>query len=117
MLDYHRQHEAELTVGVRQYEITVPYGVVESDGERVRGVREKPVLEFFVNAGIYLLEPSVAPSIPRGERSDMTDLIERLVAEGRSVVSYPITEYWLDIGQPEDYEKAQRDLADGKLSP
>jgi dTDP-glucose pyrophosphorylase len=116
MLDYHRQHQAELTVGVRHYEIAVPYGVVESAGSRVERIREKPVLGFFVNAGIYLLEPSVAPGIPRGERFDMTDLIERLLAEERTVVSFPITEYWLDIGQPEDYERAQRDLADGKLS-
>jgi dTDP-glucose pyrophosphorylase len=107
MLAYHRDHGADATVGVRQYEIQVPYGVIECDGMRVRGVREKPVLSFLVNAGIYLVEPTVRRYIPDGERFDMTDLIERLVEKGRHVVSFPIVEYWLDIGRHGDYQQAQ----------
>jgi len=110
MLTFHREHGADLTVGVRQYELQVPYGVIECDGPRVRRLREKPSLGFLVNAGIYLLEPSVYRYIPSGQRLDMTDLIERLLAEGRTVVSFPIVEYWVDIGQLEDYEKAQEDI-------
>jgi NDP-sugar pyrophosphorylase family protein len=106
MLAYHRDHGADATVGVRQYELQVPYGVVECDGVRVRGVREKPVLTFLVNAGIYLLEPAVRRHIPDDQRFDMTDLIERLVEKGRHVVSFPVVEYWLDIGRPGDYEQA-----------
>lgn len=107
MLVYHREHQAELTVAVRQYDIKVPYGVIECDGPMVRGVSEKPVIGFFVNAGIYLLEPTVYRYIPTGQRFDMTDLIQRLLREGRPVVSFPVREYWLDIGQREDYEEAQ----------
>ena len=110
MLAYHREHQADLTVGVRHYDLKVPYGVIECEGPVVRGVNEKPVISFFVNAGIYLLEPVVYRFIQNGERSDMTDLIHRLVQEGRSVVSFPIREYWLDIGQPEDYEQAQEEV-------
>jgi len=110
MLAFHREHGADLTVGVRQYELQVPYGVIECDGPRVRRLREKPSLGFLVNAGIYLLEPSVYRYIPSGQRFDMTDLIERLLAEERMVVSFPIVEYWMDIGQLEDYEKAQEEI-------
>jgi len=109
MLAYHREHQADLTMAVRQYDVNVPYGIVECDGPMVRGVTEKPVLGFFVNAGIYLLEPSVCRLIPNGQRFDMTELIQRVVGEGRAVVSFPIREYWLDIGQHEDYVQAQAD--------
>ena len=85
----------------------MPYGVVECDGSRVVGLSEKPVLNCFVNAGIYLLEPAVYGLIPNGQRFDMTDLIQRLLQEGREVVSFPVREYWLDIGQSADYEQAQ----------
>lgn len=110
MLDFHREHGAELTVGVREYEFEVPYGVMRCDGERVLGVEEKPRLQFFVNAGIYLMQPSARRSIPRGERFDMTDLIARLTAEGRAVVAFPIVEYWIDIGREDSYQKAQDDV-------
>ncbi|MBI3011687.1 MAG: nucleotidyltransferase family protein [Candidatus Omnitrophica bacterium] len=110
MLLYHREHQADLTVAVRQYDVRVPYGVVECEGPNVRKISEKPALILFINAGVYLLEPAVYQYIPNGQRLDMTDLIQRLLSEGRSVVSFPIREYWLDIGQREDYEQAQADV-------
>lgn len=115
MLAYHQEHKADLTVAVRKYDLNVPYGVVENDGAFVRGLVEKPSLSFFVNAGIYLLEPSVHHYIPNGQHFDMTDLIQRLLEEQRPVVSFPIVEYWLDIGQAVDYEQAQEDLWNGRI--
>lgn len=115
MLKFHREHEADLTVGIRQYELQVPYGVLECDGPLIKGVHEKPTYKFFVNAGIYLLDPTAQSYIPAGERFDMTDLIETLIAAGRRVVSFPIMEYWLDIGRPDDYEKAQADHDQGRI--
>jgi dTDP-glucose pyrophosphorylase/CBS domain-containing protein len=114
---FHQEHGAQMTVAVRRYEVQVPYGVVECDGVRLVGLREKPELNFFVNAGIYLLEPSVYRHIPPGEHLNMTDLIDLLVASGDSVVSFPVREYWLDIGQHADYERAQRDAVNGKWLP
>lgn len=111
MLEFHRDQKAELTLGVRRYAIDVPFGVVESDGGLVRELREKPSLSFFINAGIYLLEPRAWDSIPEGIHFDMTDLIQALIDEGRVVASFPIIEYWLDIGRPEDYQRAQDELA------
>ncbi|MCB2103000.1 MAG: nucleotidyltransferase family protein [Rhodobacterales bacterium] len=116
MLDFHREHEAVLTVGVRRYEVPVPFGVVEADGARVTALTEKPVLSHFVNAGIYLLEPDVLDALPPGDKLDMTDLIQRLLDAGRMVASFPIHEYWVDIGQHQDYRRAQADAAAGRLS-
>ncbi len=115
MLDFHREHQADLTVAVRRYDLQIPYGVIETEGVKITQVREKPLYTFFVNAGIYLLEPNVYQFIPNNERFDMTDLIDRLIAEGRTVISFPIREYWLDIGQPDDYKQAQEDLQNGRL--
>lgn len=115
MIAFHREHHADLTLAVRRYDLHVPYGVVDCEGVSVRYLKEKPSLNFLVNAGIYLLEPTVYRYIPNGERFDMTDLIQRLLDAGRPVVSFPIWEYWLDIGEPTDYERAQEDVKNGKL--
>lgn len=116
MLDYHQHHGARLTMGVRHYGMKVPYGVVECDGPLVTALREKPEVGFFVNAGIYLVDPAVCAEIPEGRRFDMTDLIASLVEKGEPVASFPIHEYWVDIGQIDDYERAQRDVSSGKLA-
>jgi NDP-sugar pyrophosphorylase family protein len=110
MLEFHRDNAAMLTVAVRQYDVQVPYGVVETRGVEILGVKEKPVVQFFVNAGIYLLEPGVHASLVANERLDMTDLVTRLIDAGQRVVSFPISEYWIDIGQREDYTRAQDDV-------
>ncbi len=113
MLNFHRKHHALLTVGVRKYDVEVPFGVVELDEVHVNHIREKPSFTFFINAGAYLLEPEVCDFIPSGRRFDMTELIQTLIEAGRVVVSFPIMEYWLDIGHHEDYAKAQEDVRNG----
>lgn len=111
MLKYHREMKAELTVAVCQYDFNIPYGVVECSGPLIREIKEKPRMAFFVCAGIYLVEPSALKLIPKRKHFDMTDLIARLTGTKRRVVSFPIREYWLDIGRPDDYEQAQKDAA------
>jgi NDP-sugar pyrophosphorylase family protein len=115
MLMYHRKHRAEITVGVRKYEMQVPFGVVQCEDVKITGLQEKPSLNFFINAGTYLLEPSAYDSIPEGQPFDMTDLIKKLIAEGRTVVGFPIMEYWIDVGRPEDYKKVQEYVMDGRI--
>lgn len=110
MLNYHRENHAVMTVAVRQYDIKVPYGVIECKGSLVSSLKEKPQMNFLVNAGVYLLEPKVYEFIPNGEHFNMTDLIQRLLDAKHIVASFPIIEYWLDIGQLADYEKAQDDV-------
>lgn len=108
---YHREMAAELTVAVTQFDLQVPYGVVECDGALVRRIAEKPTYPFLIGAGIYLIEPAAFAFIPKGQRLDMPELIEALVREGRRVASFPIREYWLDIGQHTDYARAQEEAA------
>ncbi|QDS95824.1 D-glycero-alpha-D-manno-heptose 1-phosphate guanylyltransferase [Roseimaritima multifibrata] len=110
MLDFHRENSADLTVAVRQYDYQVPYGVIEAEDSVVKSLREKPKYQSLVNAGIYLLEPTVRRHIPLDTRYDMTDLIDTLLSEDLKVVCFPVMEYWLDIGQPEDFAKAQEDV-------
>ena len=115
MLAYHKEHDADMTVAVRKYDFQVPYGVVECEGTDIISMSEKPVLDFFVNAGIYLLQPNMSDLIPSDEYLDMNEFIAKLLAAKRRVISFPIIEYWLDIGQLDDYERAQKDVKEGKL--
>ena len=110
MLNFHREHKADLTVAVRQYEFNVPYGVVETDGVNVKAISEKPTVRQFINAGMYLLNPSVRRLVPNDQQYDMPDLIHRILSEGRPVVCFPVMEYWLDIGIEDHYVQAQTDM-------
>lgn len=115
MLNFHREHKSDLTVAVSQYEFRVPYGVIETDGVAVTGISEKPLVRQFINAGIYLLNPSIRRLIPNGQHYDIPDLIDRLLKEGRPVVCFPIREYWLDIGKSDHYHQAKADIATGRF--
>ena len=97
-------------MGVREYELQVPYGVVRMANHRINDIEEKPVQRFFDNAGIYALEPEVLELIPNDQFFDMPALFERVIAEGKETVAFPIREYWLDIGQLSDLERAIADF-------
>jgi dTDP-glucose pyrophosphorylase/CBS domain-containing protein len=111
MFTAHRENHAELTVAVQRQDLQLPYGVFDCEGSSIKAVTEKPVVNFLINAGIYLLEPSVYGLVPAGERYDMTDLIQRLLDEGRSVNAFPLLESWIDIGTPDEYRRAQAEVA------
>jgi NDP-sugar pyrophosphorylase family protein len=112
MLGFHEENEADITVGVARYQFQVPYGVIECSGSRITKLSEKPQISTFVSAGIYLVSPKVAKQVVRGERLDMPDIINRVVNSGGVAVSFPIVEYWLDIGSPAEYERAKRESTD-----
>lgn len=106
MFDFHREHNAVMTVGVRHYTFQVPYGVAQVDGVQIKALSEKPTYDFFVNAGIYILEPRLLELIPEHQYYDITELIDALVKRQERVISFPIHELWMDIGRPEDLERA-----------
>lgn len=110
MLKFHQENRAAMTVAVRQYEVQIPYGIVDTEGVAVCGLREKPMMKFFVNAGVYLLEPAVYQYFVPPRKLDMTDLILQLLEKKERIVSFPVSEYWLDIGQYDNYQKAQVDF-------
>jgi dTDP-glucose pyrophosphorylase len=106
MAKFHALNRSELTVAVTDHEIEVPFGVVEVDHERVRRLSEKPKLKFYVNAGIYLLNPAVKDMVPRGHRLDMTELIGELLNRNATVCSYRLRSLWLDVGDSENLRRA-----------
>lgn len=101
--------DADLSVAVIPYLVTVPYGVLETKDERVVGLKEKPTYTYYSNAGIYLIRKKVLDLIPEGF-FDATDFLEVLLQTGKRVIYYPMQNYWLDIGSPEDYRKANEDI-------
>lgn len=109
------EHEADLAVACIPYQVNVPYAVMETENLVVKGFKEKPTYTHYSNAGIYLMKREVAEMVPSNEHFNATDLMESLIKEGKKVVSYPFMGYWLDIGRPEDFEKAQRDIHNLKL--
>lgn len=110
LLDFHEQEGGIATMCVREFEYQVPYGVIESEGNLIRGMIEKPVQRFFINAGIYLLSPALVRRVPPQTRVDMPSLLEQAIAAGEKVTMFPIREYWLDVGKMEDFQRAQVDV-------
>jgi NDP-sugar pyrophosphorylase family protein len=112
---YHHDRQAVLTLVTKKIQLPLHYGVVEKDDDRVLGIKEKPVVESEINAGIYFISPEVMDFIPPDETFDMTDLMRKLIDNGRKVAAYLLEDYWLDIGQMQDYEKAQEDFESGLI--
>ena len=102
-----RQHDAEMSVAAVPYNVSIPYGILNLDGRNVKGLLEKPQYNYYANAGIYLIKRRALDEIPDGEFFNATDLIEKLIAEGRKVIRYPLNGTWIDIGNPQEYQKAK----------
>ncbi len=102
--------EADMIVATTPYEVKVPYGVVETDGNEVISLAEKPTYTYYSNAGIYIIKKELVDLIPKNKHFNATDLMEKLFQLKKRVVNYPILDYWLDIGKHHDYEKAQKDI-------
>jgi len=109
LLDFHVRHGARATMAVREHEWQHPYGVVHTKGVDIVGFEEKPVMRSHVNAGIYVLEPSALDLLVRDEHCDMPVLFDRLQAAGARTIVYPMHEPWLDVGRPDDYDRAQEE--------
>lgn len=112
VLDFHEEHDAAATMCVRDYEVRVPYGVIETEDQRMIGLEEKPVHRHFVNAGVYVLEPEALDYIPENEFFDMPELFESVIQAGQMSVVFPIREYWQDVGQKEDFNRAQGEYSE-----
>lgn len=112
LLEDHTKKGGIATMCVRQHEYQVPYGVIKEQDGNIIGVDEKPVQSFFVNAGIYVIEPELLKSVLKNEKIDMPALLMKKVEEGGKVNLFAIHEYWLDIGQHSEFEKAQTDIVE-----
>jgi NDP-sugar pyrophosphorylase family protein len=113
MLAFHQNQSAKITVGLREYQHTVPFGVAEVINNEVLGLREKPTMSWLANAGIYVVDPSVAGLVRKNEPCTMPELIARCIDDGLRVAGYRVQEEWIDVGRPADLSKARfGDIAD-----
>ena len=111
LLDFHLRHNAAATMAVRVHEWQHPFGVVQTEGVEIVGFEEKPVARTHINAGVYALEPDALNALAADTRCDMPTLFERLQEQSKRTVAYPMHEPWLDVGRPDDLERARSNHA------
>ncbi|MGG0655035.1 nucleotidyltransferase family protein [Rummeliibacillus pycnus] len=113
LLHFHEENHSVATMCVREYEYQIPFGVIETNGQNLISIKEKPVHKNFVNAGIYILNPEVLDVIPKDQFFDMPNLFNELIEQEENTTAFPVREYWLDIGRIADYEKANAEMSKG----
>lgn len=101
-----KEHNADMSVAAVPYDVSVPFGIFELDGRNITGINEKPTYHYYANAGIYLFKKDMLKYVPENKFFNATDFIEELVKQRMRVVRFPITGYWIDIGQYSELEKA-----------
>ena len=101
-----QQHDAEMSVAAIPYNVAIPYGIFQLEGRNITGLVEKPKYIYYANAGIYLIKRRALDEIPANTMFHATDLIEKLINEGKRVIRYPLNGTWIDIGNPQEYQKA-----------
>lgn len=106
LLDFHIRHYAAATMAVRVHEWQHPFGVVQTQGVEIVGFEEKPIARSHINAGVYALEPDALNLLSQDAHCDMPILFERLQAKAMRTVAYPMHEPWLDVGRPDDLNRA-----------
>lgn len=102
-----RQHGADMSVAAVPYVVKVPYGVFNLNGREIKGVTEKPTISYYANAGIYLIKHQLLDLIPDDVFFNATDFMDNLIELGHKVIRYPISGYWLDIGQHDELARAR----------
>lgn len=115
LLEHHYQEKNYASMCVRNYEIQIPYGVIETDGLYIKNITEKPIHNYLVNAGIYVLNPACIAMIPKEQYYDMPSLFRDLLQNNLQVGVFPIQDYWIDIGRSEDFEMAKQIFASEEL--
>ena len=101
-----QQNDAEMSVAAIPYDVSIPYGIFDLDGRNIKGLIEKPKYNYYANAGIYLIKRRALDEIPADTFFHATDLVEKLISEGKTVIRYPLNGTWIDIGNPQEYQKA-----------
>ena len=110
LINYHLEHRAQATVAVRAYSFQIPYGVVKINKDRLAGFEEKPIYTSFINAGIYVFNPSVLKKIPVNSYFNMNQLLELMLENNEQISIFPVREYWVDIGTISDFNQAKLDF-------
>lgn len=100
-------HNADMSVAAVPYVVKVPYGVFNLNGREIKGVTEKPTISYYANAGIYLIKRQLFDLIPDDVFFNATDFMDKLIELGHKVIRYPLSGYWLDIGQHDELARAR----------
>ena len=101
-----KEHDADMSVAAVPYTVSVPYGIFDLKGRDIHGLIEKPTYNYYANAGIYLIKKTALAEIPGDTFFNATDLIEKLISENKKVIRFPLNGTWIDIGNPQEYQKA-----------
>jgi dTDP-glucose pyrophosphorylase len=109
VIHFHNKNNAEATICVRDYEYQIPFGVINGEGNRITSMEEKPVQQFFVNAGMYVISRNILKAVPKNTYIDMPTLLEKYIEVNKGVMMFPVHEYWIDIGRLQDYKRAEID--------
>lgn len=110
LVRFHYENHAAATIGTKRRTETVQFGVIETANGQITEYREKPNLDYLVSMGIYVFSPEVRDYIPQAEKFDFPELVQRLLQNEKRVLSYETDAYWLDIGRPDDYQRANEDF-------
>ena len=110
LLSHHESNNLDATMCVREMEYKISYGVVESEDGLITNMVEKPTYRYHINTGIYVLSPEYVSSVKPNTQIDLPTLLEQRIDTDKKVGIYTTHEYWLDIGQMTDYQKAQQDI-------
>lgn len=105
LIDFYNKNKVSALMCVKEYKLQVPYGVVNLNKYLIKNIDEKPVQKFFVNAGIYLINPNVIKFIPKNKYYDMPELFKKLIKEKKKITAYPVTENWTDAGNFNELKK------------
>jgi NDP-mannose synthase len=113
LLEAHAGSGAELTIATFHRTVRDELGILERDAEnRLTAYHEKPEHQYLVSMGIYVLDRSVIDLIPTGEAMDFPALVQALLDAGRPVYSHTHSGYWLDLGRPDDFARANNEFAE-----
>lgn len=105
-----KNENADMIIATTDYQVQIPYGVIETENNRITALKEKPTYTYFSNAGIYIFKRELVNHIPENTFFDATDLLELILAKNKKVLHFSIKNYWLDIGKHQDFEKANNDI-------
>lgn len=110
LLEFHSKNLTVATACIKEQYIQIPYGVVAFENHRLQEMEEKPWQRYFINAGLYVLNPESLDFVPGVSYLDIPDLFRRLLDGGKEIAVFPIREYWIDIGRFEDYDRANSEF-------
>lgn len=108
---FYLEQDADLAIATIPYRINLPYGILDKNSDHeVRSIKEKPSYTHYINTGIYLMRKDVLDYIPQNKAFDAVDLIDAAMKNNAKVAAFTLLDYWIDIGQIDDYYKAQEDI-------